>query len=48
MDLSYKGSSDEQAPSKKGALISLYDDEDIDDVERGGRNKWKPDGRKME
>jgi hypothetical protein len=40
--------SDEEAnPPRKGAPVSLYD-EDSDDAPRGGRNKGRPDRRKRE
>jgi hypothetical protein len=39
---------DEEAnPPRKGAPVSLYD-EDSDDAPRGGRNKGRPDPRKRE
>jgi hypothetical protein len=37
----------EETPPNKGAFITLDDIEDSDDVE-GGRNKNKPDRRRME
>ena len=38
----------QEAPPKKCALSNMEDDEDSDDAPKGGRNKDKPDGRKME
>jgi hypothetical protein len=37
---------DQEAPLKKGAFITL-DDEECNEA-KGGRNQGKPDGRRME
>ena len=38
----------QEAPPNKGALVNLEDDYDSDDAPKGGRNKGKPDERKMD
>ena len=39
---------DQEDPQKKGALVNLEDDDNNDDAPKGGRNKNKPDGRKLD
>ena len=39
---------DQEGPPKKNALSKMEDDEDSDDAPKGGRNKDKPNGRRME